>query len=89
MKAALVYQAGIANVFMVDNFFYQNAEKRNAQRLFQGAFHSAIMFAQGMKAAGATIETFGCNMAGDITNAEWTDALDDLPFSEKFTIVKS
>jgi len=73
MKIALVYQAGIANVFEVTNFGYEIAQRGDTRRLLQSDFHSCEYFARGMKAAGANVRSYGCNKAGDITNNEWSD----------------
>ena len=83
-KACLVYQGGLANVFAVD-CFHVYTYGRNAIRLLQNDFNSCAMFARGLKAAGITVMVLGCNQAGDISQAIWTDCLESLPFSEKFT----
>lgn len=91
-RAALVYQAGIANVFEVDSFnigadainsYPESCEVRNARRLVQGDFRSCLAFARGLKAAGVKVEVFGCNEAGDITNSVWSTDLASQPFAEK------
>ena len=82
-KAALVYQAGIANVFEVDCFNLA-PYGREAKRLLQADFTSCAYFARGMKAAGYHVKVLGCNMAGDIAEQKWTDNLKELPFSDKF-----
>ncbi len=85
-KAVLVYQAGIANVFRVDKFSL-TSDGRNAKRLYQGCFREAAFYAMGLKAAGASVATSACNRAGDIVDSEWSDNLDEQPFSDKFIIV--
>jgi len=83
MKAALVYQAGIANVFQVD--IHSHApEGRNARRFFQGPFALAVEFARGMATSGWEFEVMACNRPGDIANEKWSWTLDDHPFSDKF-----
>ena len=88
MRAFLVYQGGIANVFAVD---CHNLAPfgRNARRLFQGDFVTARCFARGMGAAGAIVQTAACNQAGDISAATWTEDLEGQPFAEKLLIVKA
>jgi hypothetical protein len=85
-KAILVYQAGIANVFSVDCYNLAN-EGRNARRLFQGSFTSAVHFARGLAAAGVQVKTAACNRAGDIANAPWSEDFDSMPFSDSFVIL--
>lgn len=87
-KAVLVYQAGIANVFAVD-CFNLNPYGRNAKRLFQSDFWACENFARGLDAAGVKVATMQCNMAGDITNMQWSNDLESAPFSDKFRPVWS
>lgn len=83
LRLALVYQAGIANVFVVDTFTtFQSG--RNAERLYQGDFRTAETMCHGAALAGAVVRTFACNMAGDVAGTTWTEDLDAQPFSEKF-----
>lgn len=84
MKVALVYQAGIANLFEVEKFSCEAAERGKVKRLLQHAFEPCEWFARGAQLAGAECHAFGCNMAGDIKDQEWTRELDSLPFSDKF-----
>ncbi len=84
--AMLVYQAGIANVFVVDAFT-TTPEARNARRIYQGDFRGAELIAIGLATAGTAIRSAGCNMAGDIREREWTFDLTNLPFSDKFNAV--
>ena len=79
----LVYQAGIANVFQVKSFNLSDFG-RNAKRIYQGDFRTAEAIGKGIQAAGGLLRIAGCNMAGDITKARWTEDLDSLPFSESF-----
>lgn len=85
-RAVLVYQAGIANVFQVREFSLTH-ERRGAKRLYQGCFREAAFYAMGLKAAGTKVATAACNRAGDIVDSEWSDNLDEQPFSDKFIIV--
>ena len=83
MKAVLVYQAGIANVFQVD-CFNLSPFGRKAKRLYQGDFRTAEAIAQGIALAGGTVGTVACNMAGDISEQTWSDNLTEQPFSDQF-----
>jgi hypothetical protein len=86
-KAMLVYQAGIANVFEVECFNLASFG-RDAKRLYQGDFYRAASFAKGLGAAGVTVMTAHCNQAGNITDAKWSDNMDDAPFYDKIITVK-
>lgn len=88
MKYALVYQAGIANVFAVD-CWNLSAFGRNAVRRLQGTFLQGELFAQGLRECGADVKTFACNEAGDIVNSLWSEDLENQPFSDKFKPVFS
>lgn len=83
VRAVLVYQAGIANVFQVDNFCW-SAIGRSERRLFQHCFRSCEDFARGLGAAGVIVSTMACNKAGDIARQDWSTNLDEQPFSEQF-----
>jgi hypothetical protein len=83
MKAVLVYQAGIANVFEVD-CFNMASFGRNAKRICQGSFSQCENFAWGLAHAGWKIASAYCNNAGDIVNQEWKENLNDAPFCDKF-----
>lgn len=82
-KAFLVYQAGIANVFEVD-CFNESPYGRNAKRLMQADFAACENFTRGLRAAGYTVFSVGCNMAGDIINQKFETDLNSLPFCDKF-----
>lgn len=81
--AALVYQAGLANVFELQSMTL-DASTRQASRLLQSSFQQCEAFALGLAAAGVSVSTAACNQAGDITNADWSVHLDEHPFSESF-----
>lgn len=81
--AALVYQAGLANVFELEAMTL-DADKRKARRLLQGDFRACEYYARGLAAAGVRVSTAACNRAGDVTEAEWSIHLDEQPFSESF-----
>lgn len=87
MKAALVYQTGIANVFKVESFNLA-AYGREAQHIRQGSFQDCISFAQGLAAAGAQVITAHCDKAGDISTTTWTEGAGAL-WSDKQVEVKA
>ena len=82
---ALVYQAGIANVFEIRTANY-GTFGREAKRLYQGDFHSAEMFIRGILTGDdkSLAITGYCNMAGDIAEQNWGWELETAPFSDKF-----
>ena len=82
-RVALVYQAGIANVFIVESFNLSDYG-RDARRLLQSDFRSCESFARGMQAMGAIVRSVYANVAGDCSAAHWSDDLDAAPFSDKF-----
>lgn len=82
MKVMLVYQAGTANVFIVQRFGCKPTG-RNARRVYQGDFRGAACVALGMGCAGAAVRTAHCNQAGDIADAEWSKDLADAPFADR------
>jgi hypothetical protein len=83
VKAFLVYQAGIANVFEVSGH-HLDPEERDTKRLFQGDFRTAEAFCRGLGAAGCIVRTAACNRAGDISDSLWSNNLAEQPFSNKF-----
>lgn len=87
-KAVVVYQAGIANVFLVENVF-ETHEGRGASRLAQSDFNSCEMYARGLKEAGFRIESAHCNMAGDVAAQKWNFDLSDAPFRDSMHPVYS
>src|SRR5579872_1898597 len=82
-RAILVYQAGIANVFVVD-CLNLSPYGRNAQRLIQADFRTCEAFARGLAVAGALVSSAYCNQAGDIINVKWCAELNEAPFSNEF-----
>lgn len=96
LQLMLVYQAGIANVFQVEDFAADvtdddpgcnNAKRsadRVAKRIYQGDFRTAETLCYGAALAGAIIRSAACNMAGDVSLWQWTRDLDVQPFSDKF-----
>lgn len=77
MRLALVYQTGIANVFRCDG----HPERRT--RLMQADYGSCEWFARGAIAAGAQLEVFHADVAGDCRLAEWVDGKGDLWADQK------
>lgn len=100
-SAALVYQAGIANVFDTTRNRYgrsyidtlphicDEGTRNDRKRLLQADFRTCEAYANGLKAAGVKVQTFHCNRAGDILAADWSPDLDEAPFSDKFRPVNS
>ncbi len=82
-KFALVYQAGIANVFEVD-CLNLSSFGRNAQRVLQGSFRECEAFCNGLKYGKHIVESFACNMAGDIKDNKWSEDLELAPFHSEF-----
>jgi len=85
-KAMLVYQAGIANVFRVDDFGLtaidaDDGQYRTRVRLMQSDFRGCESFVRGMEVCGVEIRSCGCNRAGDIAFADWE--VDRGPFRDK------
>lgn len=90
MRAALVYQGGIANVFQLQPGddcpelpAFGKEPGRHRRRMLQHAFDACLWFASGLKAAGWQVETFGCQQMGDAANLVWTRNLADCPFADK------
>jgi len=86
MRAVLVYQCGIANVFRVESYNLADYG-RDAERLTQHCFAHCEAFAQGLVEAGWGVKSAACKQAGDIAKARWTDDLDAQPFSDRFSPV--
>ena len=84
MKAMLVYQGRIANVFEVQALTC-GIRGRKAKRLVRGMFTECENFCRGMVAAGATVRSAHCNEAGDITGRPWSWVLDEAPFRESMS----
>jgi hypothetical protein len=82
-RFALVYQAGIANVFKVDCWNLQSFG-RNAMIVLQGDFRTCETFTNGLAYGKHLVESFACNMAGDIANQPWNGDLDSAPFHQEF-----
>ena len=85
--AALVYQAGIANVFGLSAMSVDPSAR--VRRLVQSDFKSCEAYARGLAAAGVLVTTWACNQAGDISAQKWSANLDEQPFSDKFKPVFS
>lgn len=80
----LVYQAGIANVFRVENFGLSRTDRGEQKRMLQHAFDACGWYVRGMVDAGAEYRVAVCNMAGDIADREWSYDLESAPWNEKF-----
>lgn len=78
----LVYQAGIANVFVAD---VKGKSFNNHRRIKQDSFKSCEEFCRGLRESGARLKVAWCNQAGDITGALWRfSSFDNAPFSDLF-----
>jgi hypothetical protein len=83
-KIALVYQAGIGNVFDIT---------AAPKRILQSTFASCAYLCHGARYAGAAVELYACNRAGDVLlwRDEWIaltkENKDKFPFSENFLIL--
>ena len=76
----LVYQAGIAHVFL-------GKVKGKRKRIMQHAFRPCEWFCQGLKEAGCTVEVAWCNRAGDIDLQDWNyKDFDNAPFHDTFAL---
>ena len=80
-RYALVYQAGIANIFRVSCFNLSDYG-RDAMRVYQGDFHTAEAIFHGMWLGGAKLMTAHCPNAGDIAHQQWRTDFDAMPFRE-------
>jgi hypothetical protein len=89
IKAVVVYQAGIANVFEVENFDAEASGRGNCRRLLQHAFGPCEWFARGLRSAGTHIASAHCNRAGDITDAKWDFDLTEAVFREAMMPVET
>lgn len=78
----LVYQAGIANVFLVDSFNLSDYG-REAVRVYQGTFKLAQSVCYGLGLAGCIVRSAHCNQAGDIAREHWSSCLEDAPFESR------
>lgn len=89
-RAALVYQASIANVFhLTGPGSILDGNNRRAVRLMQADFAACENYARGLACAGTVVKTYACNKAGNIVDSPWSDNLDEQPFSDKFRPVTS
>lgn len=64
MTLYLVYQNGLANVF-------HNKGDGIETRILQDSFRVCELFCRGAKYAGAEIQIFHCDKAGDIAGENW------------------
>ena len=86
--AALVYQAGIANLFEVSRQRVLPVH-RTEHRIAQGDFHTLEAIAYDLMRAGADVQSYACNMAGDVARQVWSSDLSSAPFSSQFHPVRS
>lgn len=70
--AYLVYQVGIANVFI------EEPGSGELVRRYQGDYRGAEMLAKGMELAGVRIHLYHCDEAGDIRCRDWNEGPGDL-----------
>lgn len=89
-RAALVYQAGIANVFAVECFNLSDYG-RDARRLLQSDYRTCEAYARGLSDAGVLVYSAACNQAGDISRSTWNQDWESgcAPFRESFRPVFS
>jgi hypothetical protein len=79
VDVALVYQCGIANVFILDTYQRpESPEGRMARRVLQHAYSPCEFFARGMATAGARVRSYHCDEAGDIADRPWVKGCGDL-----------
>ncbi len=84
---ALVYQAGIANVFLCENGLYDPFPFTRT-RILQHSFDVCEWFCRGLIQSGEHVVPAWCNLLGDIANASWNFArFEDAPFCENFGLL--
>jgi hypothetical protein len=72
MFVALVYQNGLANVFVLETYQRpESPEGRMAKRVLQHDYSACEWFARGMGQCGATVDTYHCDELGDIAARPW------------------
>lgn len=88
-RYALVYQAGIANVFAVDINALKPETRKRTKRVLQSDFRGCEMFCRGLVEAGAQVRSYMCNESGDVQERVWSIDLHMAPFSDQFHPVNS
>lgn len=83
MNLALVYQAGIANVFEIERFSLYSRCRGKTTRKLQHAFRTCEWYVRGAKDAGAIVRVYSCNVAGDCAEVDWTAGTDATPFRDQ------
>ena len=79
----LVYQGGIANVFVAD--VKKKNQFVNHRRVMQSDFCACRNFCWGIKEAGSKVKVAWCNEAGDISQSRWHFSnFENAPFNENF-----
>ncbi len=82
-RAVLVYQVGLANVFMVDPVV--GADRIvGRRRMLQADYRSCELYAKGLRDAGSELEVAHCDEAGDVTRADWQPGAGDLWREKKY-----
>lgn len=66
-SAQLVYQVGIANVFLSEG---EGMDSKRT-RVYQGDYRSAENISKGIRLAGVPVTVWHCDMAGDIALQDW------------------
>ena len=80
----LVYQAGIANVFVAD--VVKKNQFNNHRRIKQDSFNECESFCRGLREAGTTVRVAWLNEAGDITARLWRFSnFVNAPFNAQFS----
>jgi hypothetical protein len=73
-RAWLVYQAGLANVFVGE-------VSDDSTRVMQSTFRDCEMYVRGFRDAGYPVHVMHCDVAGDVAGRGWADGPGEL-FSE-------
>ena len=89
---ALVYQAGVANIFEMSpweesetDHNLDNSVSCDKKRVLQHSFIACEWYCRGLRQAGKTVRVYWCNEAGDIQNSVWWhDNFCNAPFNDKF-----
>lgn len=85
----VVYQVGIANVFLSENHGQTSAERGMTIRVWQGTFRDAEMIARGYAIANGSVKSMYCNQAGDIIESDWSTEVKSAPFSDLMRTVEN
>jgi hypothetical protein len=77
-RFALVYQCGIANVFRLDRMAADPRRRGQTRRVMEHAYSPCEWYCLGLARAGARVETYHCDEAGDIAGRPWNPGPGDL-----------